>query len=160
MTAEKRSAGPLGQVTANLLGTLMGFPEVFFTKLVQRAGGWPVPVVVPPTDVNGQPWKREDGGRTKAQGYRKSSRNDAMESAEEYISRMTGMMRVYFHILKAPVSQPLDRRFETPRYWIWFARIMGERELLETAAAAQIIYGWLFFSRLVIAEVADVYIFM
>jgi nucleoporin GLE1 len=139
VTAEKRSAGPLAQVTANLLGTLPKFPEVFFAKLVQRAGGWPVPAVIPLRDVDDLPWKDEDE-RLKVMGYRKGN-GEGLESTSEYISRVAGVMRVYFSILKAPVTSPLHRSFQMPRYWTWFARIMGEQGLLETAVAPQIIYG-------------------
>jgi nucleoporin GLE1 len=58
---------------------------------------------------------------------------------------MTGMMRVYFEILNIPV-QPLDRMFQMPRYWMWFARITSQRMLLETVAAAHIrLLNFLFF---------------
>jgi nucleoporin GLE1 len=143
VTAEKRSAGPLAQVTANLLGKLTQFPDVFYAKLVQRAGGWPVPVVIPSTDVDGSPWGGDDA-KAKVHGYRKNGEG-GMETTGEYISRMAGMMRVYFSILKAPVGEPLDRMFQMPRLWTWFARIMRQRGLLETAVAAQIIYGSFFF---------------
>jgi len=49
-------------------------------------------------------------------------------------------MRVYFAILSTPVVKPLHRMFQMPRYWIWFARLMGEAGLLETAVAPQLIY--------------------
>ena len=139
MTAEKRSAGPLAQVTANLLGALIDFPDIFFAKLVQRAGGWPIPSVVPQHDVDGLQWKDEDE-RLKVMGYRKGN-GEGLESSSEYISRVAGMMRVYFCILKAPVSSPLDRMFQLPRYWTWFARMLSERGLLETAVAPQLLYG-------------------
>jgi nucleoporin GLE1 len=143
VTAEKRSAKPLAHVAANLLGALSQFPEVFFAKLVQRAGGWAVPAIIPPKDVDGQPWA-SDEARAKVRGYRNSGSGGGgggLESAGEYISRMAGMMRVYFEILKVPVAQPLDRMFQMPRYWMWFARMTSQRMLLETAVAAQLIYG-------------------
>jgi nucleoporin GLE1 len=102
-----------------------------------------VPAIIPPKDVDGQPWA-SDEARAKVRGYRNSgsgSGGGGLESAGEYISRMAGMMRVYFEILKVPVAQPLDRMFQMPRYWMWFARMTSQRMLLETAVAAQLIYG-------------------
>jgi nucleoporin GLE1 len=131
VTAEKRSAKPLAHVAANLLGALSQFPEVFFAKLVQHTGGWAVPAVIPPTDVDGQPWA-SDEARAKVRGYRNNGSGE-LESAGVYVSRMTGMMRVYFEILKVPVRQPLDRMFQMPRYWMWFARMTSQRMLLATA---------------------------
>jgi len=51
------------------------------------------------------------------------------------------MMRVYFHILKTPVSQPLHPMFHLPRYWTWFARLLSNAVLLETAVAPQLLYS-------------------
>jgi nucleoporin GLE1 len=141
VTAEKRSAGPLAQVTFNLLDTLEHFADVFFAKLVQRVGGWPIPVVVPSADHDGKPWGDETQ-RTKAMGYRKGGDGSEVESVAEYSTRVAGIMRVYFHILKVPPrQQPLKPFFQLPRYWIWFARMMGEPGLLQTAVAPQIIYS-------------------
>lgn len=144
VTAEKRSALPLAQVTFNLLGTLEHFPEVFFAKLVQRVGGWPVPIVVPSADHDGRPWK-DEAERMKALGYRKTEDNsggEATESVADFSARVAGIMRVYFHILKIPPAggqRALKPVFQLPRYWIWFARVMSEPGLLQTAVAPQII---------------------
>ena len=157
VTAEKRSAGPLAEVTANLLHRLPTFSDILFAKLVQRAGGWAVPCVVPQReDADGRPWKDEDE-RLKAMGYRKSGGEDAagLESTGEYVARVSGMMRVYFAMLRAPGmggDGAVGRMFWMPRYWIWFARMMGERGLLETAAAPQIIYGASFITRVCVCR--------
>ena len=46
-------------------------------------------------------------------------------------SRISGIMRVYCHILKIRhVPKPLDEMFQLPRYWSWFARILNDRRLL------------------------------
>lgn len=148
VTAEKRSAAPLALVTTNLLASLPHFPKIFFAKLVQRAGGWPVPAVVPTAaDFSGKPWP-DESARVRAMGYRKASDGSDVESPAEYTPRVAGLMRVYFHILKAPPvgNQPMERMFQLPRAWIWFARMMGQRGLLETAVAPELLYGM---SRLV-----------
>ncbi|TFK36301.1 GLE1-like protein-domain-containing protein [Crucibulum laeve] len=140
VTAEKRSAIPLSQVTVNLFSVLDSFPEIFFAKLVQRAGGWVIPVVIPQTDHDGRPWADEQE-RNKIMGYRKSATSDNLETPIEYSMRVSGIMRLYFHILMIPpLERPAYKMFQLPRFWVWFARLMGEKGLLETVAAPQLIY--------------------
>ncbi|KAJ7274167.1 GLE1-like protein-domain-containing protein [Mycena rebaudengoi] len=141
VTAEKKSAIPLAQVAFTLLDRLETFPDIFFAKLVQRCGGWPIPVVIPTTDYDGRKWNGEEE-RTKVMGYRKTvEEGDAREGVVEYTNRVAGLMRLYFHILKLPPQRrPLHAMFQLPRYWTWFARLMGEPGLLETSVAAQLIY--------------------
>lgn len=137
MTAEKKSAIPLALVTANLLERLPAFSNIFFAKLVQRSGGWPVPSVIPSTDVGGVKW--DEVTFAKAKGYRVN--NSEQESMGDYVTRVTGMMRVYFLVMAAPVAKPLDSVFQLPRYWTYFARMMNDERLLSTAVAAQLLYG-------------------
>ncbi|KAG1726623.1 GLE1-like protein-domain-containing protein [Suillus paluster] len=137
VTAEKRSAIPLAMVAARLLGTLEGFPDIFFAKLVQRSGGWPVPSAIPSTDSDGTAWKGEE--RTKAMGYR--TNEGQRENLSEHVMRVSGMMRVYFLILAAPVPQPLEKMFQLPRFWTYFARMIGDERLLETAVAAEVLHS-------------------
>ena len=137
VTAEKKSAIPLARVTANLLERLPAFPDIFFAKLVQRSGGWPVPSVIPSTDAGGTQW--QDEARTKAMGYRVNP--GEQESMGDYVTRISGMMRVYFLVMVAPVAKPLDNMFRLPRYWTYFARMMNEERLLSTAVAAQLLYS-------------------
>ncbi|KAF9223127.1 hypothetical protein BS17DRAFT_754961 [Gyrodon lividus] len=137
VTAEKKSAIPLALVTANLLERLPGFPDVFFAKLVQRSGGWPVPSVIPSTDSDGTAWDATE--RTKAMGYRTT--NGDQEASGEYITRVSGIMRVYFLTLAAPVRTPLDKMFQLPRFWTYFTRMMDDERLLGTAVAAQLLHA-------------------
>ncbi|KAF7364869.1 hypothetical protein MVEN_00357200 [Mycena venus] len=152
VTAEKKSAIPLAQVTFTLLDRLETFPDIFFAKLVQRCGAWPIPCAVPNADYDGRPWT-DDTERTKVMGYRRSAlKNDDInddgvrkpapfETIVEYMNRISGIMRVYFHILKIPPqSRPMHPMFQLPRCWTWFARILGDRTLLESPVAAQLIY--------------------
>jgi nucleoporin GLE1 len=132
---------PLAQVTFTLLDTIDTFPEVFFVRLVQRVGGWPIPIIVPQTDYNGTKWESEKA-RWKAMGYRKSTANDDVESPSEYMTRVAGVMRVYFHILQIrPVQKPLKPMFQAHRLWVWIARLLSERALLEAVVAAQLLYS-------------------
>ncbi|KAI0360699.1 hypothetical protein OH77DRAFT_1392585 [Trametes cingulata] len=133
VTAEKRSAIPLAQVTTNLLSVLEGFADVFWAKLCQRAGGWPVPIVVPAKDFDDKPFSEE--ARRKALGYRGED-----ETLAEYTSRVSGVMRVYFQILVTPVNRPLDPIVRLPRYWTFFSRMLKDPQLLDSSVAAQVLY--------------------
>ncbi|KIP11299.1 hypothetical protein PHLGIDRAFT_99899 [Phlebiopsis gigantea 11061_1 CR5-6] len=135
VTAEKRSAVPLAQVTANLLGALERFPDVFWAKLCQRAGGWPVPFVVPVADFDGTPF--DAAAQRKAMGYRDRQNK---EGIAEYKMRVAGMMRVYFHVLVAPVAQPLDSRFRSHRVWTYFVWMLSDERLLASALSAELLY--------------------
>ncbi|KAJ7451697.1 GLE1-like protein-domain-containing protein [Mycena latifolia] len=141
VTAEKKAAIPLAQVAFALLDRLETFPDIFFAKLVERCGGWPLPCAVPAVDMNGQPWA-DDAVRHKAMGYRRSVQQDgALEPIVEYMTRIAGDMRLYFHLLKIPPqTRPMHPMFQLPRCWMWFARIMGDHALLESPVAAQLIY--------------------
>ncbi|KAI0777666.1 GLE1-like protein-domain-containing protein [Trametes elegans] len=145
VTAEKRSAMPLAQVTTNLLSVLDGFADVFWAKLCQRAGGWPVPIVVPAKDADGTPFNEES--RRKALGYRED------EGLSDYTSRVAGIMRVYFHILVAPVNQPLDPIVRLPRYWTFFSRMLKDPQLLDSPVATQVLYTALDVGGLLAREV-------
>jgi nucleoporin GLE1 len=137
VTAEKKSAIPLALVTANLLEKLPVFSDIFFAKLVQRSGGWPVPSVIPSTDAGNIAWG--EGARTQAMGYRVN--NCEQESMGDYVTRISGMMRVYFLVMTVPVAAPLDNMFRLPRYWTYFARMMNDERMLSTAVAAQLLYS-------------------
>lgn len=134
VTAEKRSAIPLAAVAVNLLGALEGFASIFWAKLTQRTGGWPVPFVVPAIDANGIILDAER--RRKALGYLNSQ-----ETLVDYSTRVSGIMRVYFHILFIPTPQPLDPVFTPQRYWTYFARMLSERMLIQSGVAPQILHG-------------------
>ncbi|KAJ6584031.1 GLE1-like protein-domain-containing protein [Mycena vulgaris] len=141
VTAEKKAAIPLAQVAFTLLDRLEMFPDVFFAKLVERCGGWPLPCGVPATDADGQPWP-DDAARIKAMGYRRSvGDGGGREPVVEYMTRVAGNMRLYFHLLKIPPqARPMHPMFQLPRAWTWFARILGDHPLLESPVAAQLIY--------------------
>ena len=141
VTAERRSAIPLAQVTFTFLETLEHFPSIFFAKLVQRCGGWPIPLFIGNHDFDKRPWT-DQAEYSKAVGYRKSVRGVDLETTEEYSNRVSGIMRVYFHILKIrPVEKPLHSMFQLPRYWTWFARILNDRRMLAQPIAPQLIYS-------------------
>lgn len=126
-------------MTANFLLHLERFPNVFWAKLCQRAGAWPIPFAVPQNDGDGTPFDEE--GRAKAMGYR--SKN---EHLSEHLQRVSGTMRVYFTVIAAgaQADRPIDPRFTVRRYWVWFARMLSQPQLLDSPVAAEVIYSmWL-----------------
>ncbi|KIY44314.1 hypothetical protein FISHEDRAFT_51335, partial [Fistulina hepatica ATCC 64428] len=137
VTAEKRSAMPLARVTLNLLRTVPHFNAVFHAKLVQRVGGWSIPIFVPPKTHDNKPWK-DDAQRF---GYRRYS-DKVVEDEGQYTSRVAGIMRVYFLVLTMdPMGEPPQSKiFHLNQYWIWFGRLMSERKLLSSPVAAQLLY--------------------
>ncbi|KAJ7069482.1 GLE1-like protein-domain-containing protein [Mycena amicta] len=142
VTAEKKAAIPLAQMTSSLLETLPFFPDVLFAKLSQRCGTWAIPCTLPANDITGQPWK-DDEERAKVLGYRRSvEENVPREPVGEYMQRVAGCMRVYFAVLRIPPSsgRPMHPMFQMPRLWVWFARLLGSERMLESPVAAQLMY--------------------
>lgn len=140
VVAEKRSAIPLAQVAFTLLETLEHFPTIFFAKLIQRCGGWVIPIVVPMHDVDEFPWNSPED-RIKASGVRRSTLGEGLETTDEYSNRISAVMRVYFHILKIRPTTPLHHMFQLPRIWTWFARMTGDYRLLQDPVAPQLLYS-------------------
>ncbi|KIK57362.1 hypothetical protein GYMLUDRAFT_229237 [Collybiopsis luxurians FD-317 M1] len=139
ITAEKRSAIPLAQVTFICLERLEGFPEVFFAKMTQRIGPWAIPCPIPEKDFDDRPWK-DDAEVRKMQGFR-SSEDGVMETQTEYTDRVRGVIRLYFSVLKiVPMKAPLKKMFQLPRYWTWMARLLGYRTLLATSVGAEVLF--------------------
>ncbi|KAF5364468.1 hypothetical protein D9758_010709 [Tetrapyrgos nigripes] len=133
VTAQKKSVIPLAQVAFNCLDTLQGLPEIFFAKMNQRIGGWAIPIEVPEKDWDDRPWT-DDAEKWKVSGRRER------ESEVIYMERVMGVMRLYFAILVIKPQWPLQRMWQLPRCWTWFARLMGERRLLESVTGVEVLY--------------------
>ncbi|KAI9465815.1 GLE1-like protein-domain-containing protein [Lactarius psammicola] len=131
VTAEKRSAKPIAQLTLNSISALDGFSVVFWAKLCQRTGGWAVPVLVPSKDVDGTPFTPVT--HRKASGLREE------ETSVDHTTRVAGIMRVYFSLLLLPPSRPLPREFHLSRFWTFVARLVGQPALLRSALATQLL---------------------
>ena len=130
------------------------FPEVLWSKLVQRVGGWPVPTIIPETDLDGRRWGAGPKGkgrggereRYRVMGYRPGSTSDnALETPSEYSVRVAGIMRVYWEVVKVqlrfPERAPPVGPFAMPKYWVWFARILDSKALMDTAVCTELIYS-------------------
>ncbi|KAH9072957.1 GLE1-like protein-domain-containing protein [Lactarius deliciosus] len=85
VTAEKRSAKPIAQLTLNSISALDSFSVVFWAKLCQRTGGWAVPVLMPSRDVDGTPFTPTT--HRKASGLREE------ETSVDHTTRVAGIMR-------------------------------------------------------------------
>ena len=133
MTAEKRSAKPIAQLTLNSINALEGFSVVFWAKLCQRTGGWAVPVPMPSRDVDGTPFT--PATHRKASGLREE------ETSTDHTSRVAGIMRVYFSLLLLPPSRPLPREFQLPRFWTFVARLVTHPALLRSSLATELLSG-------------------
>jgi len=86
----------------------------------------------------------DDSDREKAMGYRLVG-GERRETQGEFIVRVAGIMRVYFLIIiRATVDAPLGRVWQTPRYWSYFARMVGGAvsvEEVRSAVAPEVLYG-------------------
>ena len=106
-------------------------------------------------NVDGKPGA--EGERRKAVGYCRTARGDngegEWEYTREYSTLIVGIMRVYFFILSmsASVFVPAGasrvqagralKLFQLPHFWSYFSCILGDKRLLETAVAAQMLHG-------------------
>jgi nucleoporin GLE1 len=152
-------------VTKNLLGTLPHFEDVLWAKLVQRVGGWGAPTSVPHKDINidgdgpnlNQPL--DELSLRKVMGYRDVPAHldeadkgkqitvaEQRETQADYITRISGIMRVYFLILVGPggVDRPMTAKvWQSGRYWGYFARMLGGcvGSGLQSAVAAETLYS-------------------
>lgn len=124
VTASKAAAVPLAQVAKNLLGTLPHFEEILFAKMVQRVGTWGIPTSMPASDV-GSAAPLDENGLRKIMGYRDSE--SAREAQADYVQRVAGIMRVYFLVLMGPggVDRALARPWQSGKFWVYFARMLG-----------------------------------
>jgi nucleoporin GLE1 len=88
----------------------------------------------------------------KVSGFRKNGEDgngEGWETEADFTMRVAGIMRIYFSVLKiVPVRGPLRSQFQLPRYWTWFARMLGERQLLESAVSAQVMHSKCFMTLL------------
>ncbi|KAI9511977.1 GLE1-like protein-domain-containing protein [Russula earlei] len=130
VTAEKRSAKPLAQLTFNSMNALDGFSAVFWAKLCQRTGGWAIPAPVPSKDADGTPFT--PATRMKASGLRE-------ETSPDHVARVAGIMRVYFSLLLIPPTSALSREFHMPRLWTFIARLVGQPALLQSSLATELL---------------------
>ena len=138
VSASSKTAVPLARVTALLLDALPNFHEAFWARMIQRVGGWAVPILPPPISD-----REDDSGRTltpeeyrKVCGFRSTD-----ETSVAYTARVTGIMTLYFSILvtSSSLSMPMPPNFAFPRYWSYFGRLLSSPGLLKQAVAPQVL---------------------
>ncbi|TCD65555.1 hypothetical protein EIP91_002519 [Steccherinum ochraceum] len=135
VTAEKKTAVNLALLSTILLAELEFFGEVFWAKLVQRTGGWAIPVVIPAKDIDGSDIDKDQAKRRKVMGY-----SDAEETNAEYAARVAGIMRVYFQIIANPHPKMLHPIFGRSRYWTYCARMAKEPQLLLSSVGPELLF--------------------
>jgi nucleoporin GLE1 len=130
VSARAVTAIPLSKVTIRLLSNITLFPEILYARMVQRTGGWAVPVPVP------KPQGMGEVEYAKLRGFRSER-----EPQKDFDTRVIGIMTLYFAILTEGVSTPMPMAWAFPRYWTYFARLMSMSVLLRSDMALQIIAG-------------------
>lgn len=132
VSARQVTALPLAQVCVRFLIHLPNFANVFYARLVQRTGGWGVPITVPkPDGISEVEYK-------KLRGYR-----NEREEQKDFELRVVGIMTLYFAIMVAEVNAPVPPPFSLPDFWLYLSRLMSSPTLLQTDLAMQILAGTL-----------------
>ncbi|KAF8518688.1 GLE1-like protein-domain-containing protein [Hysterangium stoloniferum] len=127
VSARAVTAIPLAQVTVHLLTHVPDFSEVLYARMVQRTGGWAVPVTVPkPSDMTELEYKKLRGYRTER------------EPQKDFETRVVGVMTLYFAILTTDVANPMPNPWSFPRFWTYLARLISTTALMRSDLAVAI----------------------
>lgn len=130
VSARAVTAIPLAKVTIGLLMHLEFFSDVLYARMVQRTGGWAIPIPVrKPANMNEVEYKRLRGYRTER------------EAQKDFETRAVGIMTLYFAILTSDVPQPLPPLWILPRFLGYISRLISTPVLLRSDLAMQIIAG-------------------
>ncbi|KAF8511435.1 GLE1-like protein-domain-containing protein [Gautieria morchelliformis] len=132
VSARAVTAIPLAKVTIGLLLHIQFFSDVLYARMVQRTGGWVIPIPV------GKPANMSEAGYKKLRGYRTER-----EEQKEFETRVEGIMTLYFAILTTDVPQPLPPLWSLPRLWTYITRLTSTPILLRSDMAMQIITAFL-----------------
>ena len=72
------------------------------------------------------------------------------EGLEEKRTRISGVLRLYFHMLfvsmSVPMKDPMPPPFRPGRFWMYMAQLLNNAPMLGRSVAAEIIYGMAFLS--------------
>ena len=138
VTAHKAQAKPLARVAVALIITYPALGDIFWARFVARAGCWMAGVE--PSLLEGeQATSLSDKEKRKRWGARQD------EGLEEKMMRLSGVLRLYFHMLfvsmNLAVKDPLPLPFRPGRFWMYMAQLLNNAPMLGRAVAAEIIYG-------------------
>ncbi|KAH8110204.1 GLE1-like protein-domain-containing protein [Phellopilus nigrolimitatus] len=137
VTAHKAQAGPLARVAVALIATYPILGNIFWAKLCERAGCWASGIA---------PVMLEDETQESLSEKQKRKRWGARleESQEEKATRLSGVMRLYFHMLFVSLDmetrEPLPLPFRPGRYWLYLAQLLNNKAMLGKPVAPEIIY--------------------
>ena len=130
VSARAVTAIPLAKVTLGLMMHLEFFSDVLYARMIQRTGGWAIPIPI------GKPATMSEVEYMKLRGYRTER-----EGRKEFETRVAGIMTLYFAILTSDIPHPLPPLWALPRIWLYFTRLVSTPILLRSDLAMQIISG-------------------
>ncbi|THH08673.1 hypothetical protein EW145_g2541 [Phellinidium pouzarii] len=137
VTAHKAQAGPLAQVAIALIVAYPPLGDIFWARLCEQAGCWAAGV---------EPSMLEDENSETLSAKAKRKRWGARpeEGLEEKMTRLAGVLRLYFRMLfislDTPTPEPLPPPFRPGRYWLYLAQLLNNQAMLEKAVAPEIVY--------------------
>ena len=134
VTANKESAIPLAKVAINLISAYPLLGEIFWAKLCELEGCWIAPVE--PSDID-----PVDGSKLTEKQYTKVWSKRQEEIQDHQIIRITGVLRLYFHMLFIPVMTPLPPPFRPSRFWSYFTHLLSAPGLIQRPLAAEALSG-------------------
>lgn len=138
VTAHKAQAKPLARVAVSLIIAYPALGDIFWARLIARAGCW-MAGIEPSLLENEQMSTLTDKEKRKRWGAREQ------EGLEEKMTRLSGVLRLYFHMLfvsmNTSTTSPLPPPFRPGRYWLYMSQLLNNASMLGRAVAAEIIYG-------------------
>lgn len=138
VTANKAQAGPLARVAVALIATYPLLGDIFWAKMCERVGCWaagcePLTLADESQETMGEKL------RMKRWGMR------AEEGQDVQTTRITGVLRLYFHMLFVSLDmqtpQPLPPQFRPGRFWMYLSQLLNNSIMLGRPVAAEAIYG-------------------
>lgn len=130
VSARQVTALPLAQVCIRFLINLPNFANVFYARMVQRTGGWAVPITVPKT-----------GGISEVEYMKLRGYRTEREEQKDFEMRVVGIMTLYFAIVAGEIDAPVPPPFALPDFWLYLSRLMSSPALLQFDLAMQILAG-------------------
>lgn len=138
VTAHKAQAKPLARVAVSLIIAYPALGDIFWARLIARAGCW-IAAVEPSLLEGEQSSSLSDKEKRKRWGAREQ------EGLEEKMTRLSGVLRLYFHMLfvsmSVPTKGPMPVPFRPGRFWMYMAQLLNNTPMLARAVAPEIIYG-------------------
>ncbi|EJD07877.1 uncharacterized protein FOMMEDRAFT_164723 [Fomitiporia mediterranea MF3/22] len=137
VTAHKAQAGPLARVAVSLISAYPALGDIFWARLCARAGCWAAGVE--PEVVENEQWQTlPDKEKRKRWGARED------ENLEEKMTRISGILRLYFSMMfisvTVPMKEPMPMAFRPARFWLYLSQLLDNQKMIEKPVAPEIIY--------------------